>query len=359
MANNCTLNVQEKLNNLYRLSRFQAPTGALEMAYSAQNGAEVQAKMIQANGKTSQYSITYAAPQCDTPIDCDSFDCTGAGTDSGTLTTCLTFTSFSCKSMPVWKNLPITSLRDLGSLEVQDVFASAIWDQMQKIKNAIDVDVVTTLCTDAGCVATGVDTKTYKLLNALGGPNFNVDYDILSDFADAGFSGVSPLLLGNRIVKKYSRGINAGGVGDAGVNLSIADRFSSFYDKNIVAANCAPTTEGNEVMLAALPGIVNVLSWSKNAGMFASRNSPSRWDSVDPSSLIREGESFLHTVVEDPATGHLFDLDLVYEPKCQKWQYRLGSYYKTLLLPVQGCNDSCFNGVVKYDVCPEATVTCD
>ena len=50
MANNCTLNVQAKLNDLYRLSRFQAPTGALEMAFSAQNGAEVQAKMINQNG---------------------------------------------------------------------------------------------------------------------------------------------------------------------------------------------------------------------------------------------------------------------------------------------------------------------
>jgi len=353
MANNCTPNIQAKLNDLYSLKRYQAPAGTVDLALSPANGAQVQARMIQENGKDSQYSITYAASQCDEPVACGSFDCTGAGTDSGTLTSCLTFNSFDCYSMPTWKNIGIASLRDLGSMEVMEVFAANLWDQMQKIKAKINVASLTSVC-----AGSQQSTNTLKLINALGAPVFNVDVDIMADYADAGFGGVTPMLLGNRIVAKFAKGVEAGGLNGDGVNLNMIDRFPAFYDKDMVDANCAPDTAGNQVLIAALPGVVNLLSWSKNAGMFASRQSPSRWDNVDPSSLIREGETFLHTVIEDPS-GLLFDLDIVYEPKCQKWQYAIRSYYKTLILPTQGCIDEGFTGLIKYDVCPETAVSCD
>lgn len=354
MANNCTPNVQAKLNDLYRLNRFTAPTGAIDMAMSSANGAEVQAKMIQQNGKSSVYSITYADATCDTPVDCDSFTCSGSGTDDTSLTSCETFNSFDCKSMPAWRNLSISSLRDLGSLNTLDVFSAHLWDQMQKIKAAIDVEVVTDICTAASSITTNV----LQLTNALGAPNFSVDADIYADFADYGWGGVNPLLVGNRQVLKFQRAQMAAGQADSGLNLGQMFRFPAFYDNNVVDANCAPTTAGNEVMLAVLPGMVNLLSWSENAGMFASRQNPERWDAVDPLMLIREGDSYAHTVIEDPATGMLFDLDIVYEPKCKKFQYALKANYKTFILPLTGCKDEDFTGIIKYDVCPAVATEC-
>jgi len=81
MANNCTINIQAVLNDLYSLNRYTAPAGAVEMAFSADNGAQVEAQMIQKNGVRSQYSITYAKGACDTPVECDDFACGGAGAD--------------------------------------------------------------------------------------------------------------------------------------------------------------------------------------------------------------------------------------------------------------------------------------
>jgi hypothetical protein len=66
----------------------------------------------------------------------------------------------------------------------------------------------------------------------------------------------------------------------------------------------------------------------------------------------------MHTVVADPITGHLFDLNIKYEPGCQEWQYQLKSYYKFLNLPLTGCKDNCFNGILKYDICPATAVEC-
>lgn len=353
MANNCTPNVQAYINDLYRLGRAQAPAGAVELAMSAANGAEVQAQMIRQDGKNSVYSITYADSTCDSPVSCDSFDCTASGTDDSSLTSCETFSSFSCKSMPAWRNLAVSSLRDLGSADTRQVFAAHLWDQMQKIKSAIDVDLVTAICTAAGT------TGTLNLLNALGAPNYSVDSDILADFGDAGFAGVTPLLLGNRQTLRFAKAQAGAGLADSGLNLASMMRFPAFYDNNVVDANCAPTTPGNEVMLAVLPGIVNHLSWSENAGMFASRQNPSRWDDVDPLSLIREGDSYAFTTIEDPSTGMLFDLNIVFEPKCKKFQYQLKAYYKHLILPVTGCvGTEDFSGIVKYDVCPATAVEC-
>lgn len=358
MANNCTPNIQAKLMDLYRLNRAAKPTGIIDLAFSPQNGAEVQAKMIKENGKNSQYSITYATAECDDPIDCDSFTCSGAGTDAGTLTVCETFNSFSCKAMPAWKNLPIASLRDLGSMEVMDVFAARIWDNIQSLKNAVAVEEITRLCAAAGCINDDIDTRLLKLTNALGAPNFSVDTDILSDFADAGFGGATPLLIGNREALKFKRAFSAAGLNQDGLNLNQMTNFPIFYDKNMTDANCAPGTEGNAVMFALLPGIYNLLSWSENAGVFASRQNPERWDMIDPTRLIQEGSTYSHTVVEDPATNMLFDLNIVYEPKCKKWQYHLKTYYKGFNLPLTGCKDSCFNGIIKYDVCPDVAPTC-
>lgn len=350
MANNCTPNIQAKLNDLYNVGQATVNAGAVKMALSTENGAQIQAKMINKDGKNSQYSITYASPDCDTPVDCDDFSCSGGGTATSNLTSCLTFNSFDCKSMPAWRKIGIGSLRDLGSLEVVDVFATKLYGQMQKIKDAIDTQVVTEICASAS------EGQLLKLLQN-NAPNFNVDADILADFMDAGYS-VNPLLLGNRQVMKFGRSQGASGLNSNGIDLSAMTRFPIFYDKNVVEDNCAPADEGNDVMLAVTPGIVNLVSWSENAGMFATRNVPTTWDAVDPSQLLQMGETFMHTVIQDPESGLLYDLNLIYEPKCKDVLYSLKSYYRLVVLPLQGCKDSNFTGIIKYDICPTGSVSC-
>jgi hypothetical protein len=359
MANNCTPNIQAILNNLYSLGRYTAPAGAIEMAMSEANGAQVQAQLIgPKNGKYSKFSITWATGSCDTPVECDDFSCGGDGADASPLTACETFDNFSCMAMPSWKNIAINDLRDLGSMDTAQAFGAHLWDQMQKIKAAIDTAYVTWLCTEAGCFATGVESKTLNLLNALGAPNYRIDSEIMSDFADAGFGGITPVLLGNRQVKAFAEVQRNVGMDQAGIMLNNMRRFPAFYDKNIVEANCAPTVEGNEVMFALLPGVSNILSWSENSGIFASRVNSVNWDNVDLTQLLQTDSTYMHTTLQDPVSGMLFDLNVVYEPKCKQWQYHLKTYYKFFNLPTVGCKDSCFNGIVKYDVCPDTPPAC-
>lgn len=357
MANNCTPNVQKAIFDLYSGSSWRAQTGFLDMAYSQANGSEVQAQMIQPNGKNSVYSVTYPAEVCTAIADVGDVACADAGTAVGD-TTCSTFNSFDGKSSE-WHTINVSQFRDLGSLTVTQNVAHGIMQQMQKIKDAINLVGVLAVNTNAGCIATGTTTKQIKLVDSqTGKPYPHTITEIENDFADAGYPGV-PMLLGNRQINYLRNASGRGGVSDQGFNNQNLLDIPAFYDRNINSTNITPDVVGNENVFAILPQVVNVLSWSENAGMFASRNAQRDWSSIDPMRLVNtDNSTFMHTVLTDPATGMLFDLDIVYDSKCKKFSWKIQSYYKIFLLTPTGCKDSCFNGIIKYDVCPWTTPAC-
>lgn len=357
MANYCTLNVQRKITELYERKAWNPHTGVLDMAFSPANGAAVQAKMVQKDGMNSVYSITYPVAICSTPIAVADFVCTDAGTTSS-MTTCDTFNGFDGYTSG-WQKTTVTSFRDLGSMTVQDVISHQVSQQMYKIKSLIDLAVLLSINAAAGCVETGTTTKTIKLLDVNSAPQFNTDVDIAADFMDAGFS-VAPLLLGSRTLLKYVNGIKNGTGNQNGQRLEMIDTFAgAFYDKNINSTNTAPTTAGNDVLFAILPGLVNVLSWSENADVFASRNGETDFEQLDPMRLINTNNStYMFTVLQDPSSGMLFDFNIVFNEKCKYFEWEVRSYYKTKILDLMGCKDSCFNGIIKYDVCSTAPVDC-
>lgn len=355
--NNCTPQIQAKIMELYNRGAWNPQSGVLDMVFSPANGAKVDAKMIRKDGKRSQYSITYPVAICTDPIDIDDFTCSGAGADSD-MTTCDTFTGFDGLTSG-WQKTTVDKFRDLGSMEVQEVISFQVAQQMLKIKQAVDLAVLISINSAAGCIETGTTTRVIALQTATGAPVFNTDVDIATDFADAGFAQ-APILLGNRQLLKYVNGIKNGTSNQYGQKVDTIDTFAgAFYDKNINATNTAPTNAGNDVMFAILPGLVNVLSWSENVNMFASRNGDIDWSSINPLDLINtDNSTFLHTVLQDPASGMLFDFNMVYEPKCKVFEWEIRTYYKTKIIDLTGCKDSCFNGIIKYDICPIAAVDC-
>lgn len=357
MANNCTPNVQKGIFDLYQNRGFQAQTGLIDAAFSAQNGAQVQAQMIQANGKDSRYAITYPTEVCTAVVDCGDVSCADAGTATSS-PTCDSFDSFSCKTSE-WHTVNVSTFRDLGSLTVQQNMFHAVYQQMQKIKAATDLAGITSLNTNAGQIDGTTATRLLKLVDfETGKPYPHTITMIENDFADAGFPTM-PLLIGNRQINYLRNASNRGGVSDQGFNNANLLDIPAFYDININATNTAPTSGGNEVVFAVQPQIVNLLTWSENSGMFASRNGEIDWSNIDPMSLINtDNTTFMHTVLQDPATGMLFDFDLVYDPKCKKFSWKIMTYFKWLILSLTGCKDSTFNGIIKYDICPWADPAC-
>lgn len=357
MANNCTPKVQVKLTEIFKGSPYRSNTGALDFAFSSANGSAVQARMIEKNGINSVYAITRRASTCTAIVDCSSIACTDSGTNQS-LTSCDTFDTFSCASSQ-WHNLTIDNLRDIGSMEVTDILTGAVMDQMGKIKDTVDVALVTAINAAAGWVNTTSNYKKLKLIDdTTKAPVWGVDTNIKLDFQDAGFGEQMPIMLGNRTVALYKDAVNRSSYNQLGLNNGAIDTMNAFYDININSTNSAPNEVGNDVLFAILPQVANLVTWSANTGVFASRNQFSSTDINALKMVNTDNSTYSFSTLMDPRTGMLFDFDIVFDPKCKKWQWRICTYYKVLVNPLTGCKDSNFNGIVKYDVCPLSDVFC-
>jgi len=358
MANYCTPNIQKKLSELYSIKPYRSNTGMLDFAFSAANGSGLQAQVIgPMNGKDTNFSITYRNSVCTAVVACDQVECTDTGTAT-TMTTCANYTSFSCYSSE-WHNAEVSAFRDLGSMNVQEVISGHVYDQMNKIKDAIDTATVVAVQAAKGQVTSTVASKTLKLIDdATKAPVWAVDSSIKLDFADAGYPDM-PILIGNRTVGLWRDAVSRSGINQYGQRLDTVDTMNAFYDININSTN-APAADGvSDTLFAILPGVVNVLTWSGNVNVFASRNDSVSNTEIDPLRLINtDGMTFMHTMLTDP-TGLTFDFDIVYDPKCKKFQWKVSCYYKVLILPLIGCKDSTFNGIVSYNVCPVSDVFCN
>jgi len=354
---NCTPNVQAKLSALFRGKPYRSNIGALDFVFSPANGSQLQAQLVQANGKNTRYTITRRQSTCTTIVACDQVECTDAGTATN-MTSCDYYDSFSCYSSE-WHNANVSQFRDLGSMNVTEVISGHVYDQINKIKDAIDLSVLTSINSNAGSISTAIPYKTVKLIDdATKAPVWSVDSSIKLDFADAGFPDM-PILLGNRTVALWKDSVKRGGLNQNGQYIDSIDTLNAFYDINVNSTNTAPNNVGNDTLFAILPQVANVITWSANSGIFASRNDSVTLANVDPMRLINtDNSTFMHTTLVDPATGMVFDFDIVYDPKCKKFQWKVMCYYKTIVLPLIGCKDAAFNGIVKYDVCPLTDPSC-
>ena len=358
MANNCTPQIQAKINDLYQLKPYQAQTGILDLALSPINSAQLEAKMIKKNGKNSTYSITYPADLCTAVLDCGDEACDAAVSTVSDTTVCDVLTSFDCAKTKRF-NIAVSTFRDLGMLQVSDVIGHQVFQQMQKLKEKVNLAVLLSVNSAVGVVPGADPNRVLKLMDAnTRMPVFGTDVEIQSDFADNGWD-VMPIVIGNRAVKQWQNAINKGSYNQHGLNVGAIESFNAFYDKNINATNTAPTNVGNDVMFAVLPQLINVLSYSENVDMFASANSSIDWANLDPMRLVNtDNSTFLHTVLQDPQTGMLFDFDITYDPTCKTFTWKLSVYYKTKILDLIGCNDATFNGLVKYDICAYSNPSC-
>lgn len=354
MADSCTLAVQRGINEYHQHLTTSRNTGTLDLAWSTANGAalEVDATGRNRDGKDVNFSVTYPVDQCDAPVTDGSVDCDSAAS-AVTLTECVPYTGMTQISSAKFE-IDKNQYRDTGALEGDTVVQKKIYDQMDRILESINIAALTFLCANVGCFSTGVPSKQVKFIDgATGAPNFGVDQDIMWDFADAGYM-VNPLIVGGRVPARYQAAIqrNALGMNLSGTDLSTMQDFSIFYDNHFGAGVCESSDPANfDAMIALMPNIFNVLNYTDNRGQFRTRNSDFSVDSYSASDLWQRAGTFEWGTIVHPRTGWEFDLNTTID-NCGKFTMYLNTYYKFVLLPIKGCKDACFNGAVKYDVCP-------
>ena len=355
---NCSSTIQESLLNLNsRQAKYTVTTGAIDLALSAENGAEITTKMIRKDGKNSKYYIEYPTALCEAVVDCDVFDCE-ASVDAP-MTSCLDITGFDCFTTS-WIKIGVDEWRDLGSVTPTQIFQSQLMDQMNKLMIEVDKAAIVAACAGAGCIETVTTTKELKLMvPTTGVPYWASGDEINLDFSDAGYE-TNPLLLGGRQLYSFAKAQGRVGLNQDGLNLASLPTFDAFYDKNMVAANCAPATPGNDPLLAFMPGVFNLINWSSFSGIFATREDSIDMNNYQPEDIYKGGPGHERAMLMHPSKNWMFDFEIKFrDTDCAPTIYwRLKTYYKAVVLPVLGCKDDCFTGIIKYDVCPVPAVAC-
>lgn len=345
---NCIIPIQAKLNELTQYGYTRQPVGALMAVLSAQNMSRVKPMLLSDDGKLKKYQITYVKPDCSAVLDCGNDGASRCDDGDSKPITTDTLTISDCTPSGVIE-LTDAQFRDLCNFGPNEFQSAQIMGKMDKVNRAINTKILTSICGGIGCFGIGnTDPRDIALINqSTGAPNWNADTEILSDFSDAGMN-VTPLLVGGRTIRKYAKGTANGGVSDAGVNIGGMQAFPSFYDNQLQGV-CGDA--GKETFIAIAPGIVNFVSYLENVGQFQSNVKFS-----DVLASMRIGETFNYGTIQDPMTGLMWDLDVIFDTCTKTWKLSFRMQHDVWIMPITGCygdsgSGSCFTGILKYNAC--------
>lgn len=352
MPQACFIPLQTELDNLTgRAGYLSPPNGIIDALTSDLNGDRVQAELIGKQGKNFLARYTYLPANCAEPTDCSSSGVNICATGTSETEDTATVTITNCLQMPV-RSFTMEQFRDLCSLGPSQLVTKNLDSTLIKMREAIAAVLMTDLCAAVGCFETGVTSKDLAMLDARRIPNWSSDEEIRLDFLDKGIAN-SPMLIGGRPLMYYMRGVDAGGNNLDGIDIGQMGKMPSFYERRI---NQFCPTDGGETLIALTPGVFQVINFLENVGMFATQ-----WDNFtgDPLQMFQMGEIFQHGVIQDPVNGWMYDLNVVYDVCTKTWNMTLATRFDTVQLPLLGCNDACFNGILRYNLCPIEPLVCE
>lgn len=351
MPSNCLIQTQARLDELHSYGFQRQPVGATRALTANVNQSVVGTRMLEADGKIKKYQITYMEPDCSEPPACGDVDRCDAGTKKTVQSEYKTIDK--CAASGVIE-LTDQDYRDLCNFGPNQFTMNQILGKFDMMARSINAQILTSLAAGIGDFGPGqADPKDIALINPqTQAPVWGADVDIITDFADAGMT-VTPILIGGRTLLKYDKGVNAGGNSQNGVNMGQMDRFPMFYDNQI--QSIANTTQGRETIFAIAPQLVHVVNYLENVGDFQSNLD---FNNTDPLSFMRQGETYNYGLVQDPFTGWMYDMDVIFDACAKKWKLSFRSYYDIWIMRLTQCYHAGFTGLLQYNVCNPAPVNC-
>ncbi len=355
MPDVCIIPMQQKLYDLYDSGQLRRPVGAYgaltSQANKTTNPVEVALVGKAKQGHKAKYQITYVDAECDPVIECgesgsgicDTGTSESVQTDVKTIGNCITL-----------KNIQITTdqFRDLCNYGPDAWLTAQLVGRLDTGMRAINEAIATTLCANAGCYETGkIAPKDIALINpTTNTPIFGATRQITQDFRKAGIMG-DPILIGGDTLDMYSYGQEYGGQTQGGANFR-EPKFPIFYDNQL--SNVCPIV-GRETLLALAPGVGQFVNYLYNVGDFQTNLG----GNIDLLSLYQQNVAYTKGVLEDPVTGYLWDMSVVYDTCNDVWKVNLKTNFDVWTMRLTQCYAPCFTGIVKYGVCNFAPPTCE
>lgn len=299
-------------------------------------------------GKPRDIIVNYYPPVCTTATDCSANICTSDATQEPlqstlTIDNCLASSNFA---------LNVADVRKVdGEFGFSNHAIMQILANLNALRKKLATDVASALWTSAGTHNGGSATKLISFTNPSDGAVRPLGmWEIEREFSDLGLP--APYIVGGADVFTWMKAVQYGSGNANGVNVGQLPTSNLFYDPLIEAA-AADATKGH--VLAYDPQMIKFVSYVENAGIFGTSplNSAEDFDR-----MFRESGTFLRGTFQDPVTGLLFDLNVKFDDCNEKYIFNLKMHWDLLVMPKTQCLSGTVNGILKYETCIPATVTC-
>lgn len=299
-------------------------------------------------GKKRQFKLTYYPVNCDAAAD----NCSASVCDAGTAVAPKQefFTLSECTSS---KNFTLSTsdvrLVD-GMYTFSDHAMAQIAAQMPAMRKKLATQMLTKIYANKGLLPGGAASQRVQFVNTTtGAANLSATNTINRIFADTGFS--EPFIIGGTEIFDLSEAIRLGGLNNLGQRIDGLDYTNKYYDALINEV----VGDGGEHVLAFDPQVLKFISWSKNAGMFAT--DLQSVESLD--SLYKMGaKGVMRGVLLDPVLGILWDLNVHYDECNDVFTYQYRLEWDIFFMPDTVCNDFGVNGIFHFTTCAPVVPAC-
>lgn len=330
-------------------SRFKTLKGLIEASKLNTTILNVQ-DFAERPGKLRELKVSYFPVNCDDDDTCpvDLCDTTPASLET------VSFTLSECTAAK-GRSVSINDVRNVdGEFMINDAAIGVIKGQLQEVRRKINKRAAAKLAALAMSseFVDGDSFKTIQLVNPTTGALIPSGYfEIERAVEDAGLS--SPFIFGGLDAFSWAKGQEIAGLNANGQALQGLSKGNTFYDRVL---NDAFSDDGNNHLVGVSADAIKFIAYAENAGGFANR-SVANMEELE--SMFRSGSTYLYSVIADPLTGLLYNLDIVMSPCSKLWNINVHVTWDLFTIPNGHCgNGEDVTGVFHFKTCKPIDTTC-
>lgn len=299
-------------------------------------------------GKLRDFKASYYPVNCAPVAD----NCNTSICDGGTAMT-LKQQFFTLSKCTASKNytLAVDDIRMVdGMFTFSDHAKAQLRTIMPQLRRDLAVDMGADIYANTGLMPDGSPSRRVQFVNTTtGAANLSATNTINRIFQDTGFT--EPFILGGTEIFDLSEAIRIGGLNALGQRIDALDYTNKYYDALVNEV----VGDGGEHVIAFDPQVLKFVSWSYNAGMFAT--DLKSIDNLDM--LFKQGpDGSIYGSFLDPVLGILWDLDVVYDKCTKTFTMKVFLKWDIFYMPDINCNEFGVNGIFHFTTCAPVLTPC-
>ncbi len=295
-------------------------------------------------GKKRVLKVNYLPPACEDDGTCTDNVCAPGLKPEPTQTY---FELAKCTASKVL-TIHQDDMRDLDNIGANDWAMALLNQRWATVRRKLEVRLTAVILANRGVQPDGSPTKMINLVDVNTGQlRLSGIFDLERAFLDAELN--PPHVIGSAPVYNVERLMRIGTGNDLGQNIGQVATKDWYYDKNLNGA----IGNANENLVAFDPQLIKFIGFNENMGRFATD-----LKGLNPEQMFKSGPDWIYSTINDPATGLLWDLDVIFDKCTKSWNFQFRILWDLFTLPMNVCGIQGLNGIMHFTTCAPKPVDC-